>query len=211
MKTQDKETYWSRFADDFEERNNYVVGKTDLNSTRDKLLEQKDLNRTLELGCGNGTFSKILALNAKEFYATDFSDEMVESSKFRLKEIVNVIVQKENCFSTSFENDSFDTVFMANLLHIIPEPEKSIEESKRILKKGGQLLITSYTTEGMSFVNTLRMFYRYMKTYGKPSPTAKMLKVSQAIEMLEKYGFQIIEGVLIGKKVKSIFVKATKV
>jgi|GEM_PF-2760218 len=46
-----KETYWSRFADDFDERNYYVVGKSDIDRVADKLASVKNLKSTIELGC----------------------------------------------------------------------------------------------------------------------------------------------------------------
>lgn len=39
----EKETYWSRFADDFEDKSNYVVGKNDVDIVLRRLAEQKDL------------------------------------------------------------------------------------------------------------------------------------------------------------------------
>ena len=43
----EKEKYWSRFADDFEELNNYVVGKSDMDVILNKLSKQKDLKTPL--------------------------------------------------------------------------------------------------------------------------------------------------------------------
>jgi hypothetical protein len=53
----EKETYWSRFADAFEEQSIYVVGKEDMDAIHNKLLTQHDLKKTLELGCGPGTYT----------------------------------------------------------------------------------------------------------------------------------------------------------
>ena len=153
--TMEKETYWSKFADDLEERTNYVVGKNDIEIIESFVSEQKALGKTLEVGCGNGTYSKILILEAENLTATDFSDEMVAVAKERLKGVENVSVEKANCFNLSYPDSSFNTVFMANLLHIIREPEKAVAEGKRVLKKNGRLIVISFTTEGMTFFNKL--------------------------------------------------------
>ena len=131
----EKETYWSKFADDFEERTNNVVGKNDIELIKTVLSEQKTLGKTLELGCGNGTYSEILVHEVEHLTVTDFSDEMVTFSEKRFESIENVTVEKANCFSLSYPDFSFDTVFMANLLHIIPEPGKAVAQGKRVLKK----------------------------------------------------------------------------
>lgn len=205
-----KEKYWSRFANDFEERNNYVIGKADLEAMLAKLSQQKELKNVLELGCGNGTYSRIIAKNADQLLATDFSDEMANASEIRLKSISNITVEKANCFNLPYADNSFDTIFMANLLHIIPQPEKAISEVKRVLKKDGTIIIVSYTSEGMKFHNILKMIYRYMKTYGKPSPFAQKIKLTDAQNMLVKKDFKITEASLIGIKMKAIFVTAQK-
>ena len=207
----EKETYWSKFANDLEERTNYVVGKNDIEVIKTFLTEQKTLGKTLELGCGNGTYSKILIREAEYLTATDFSDEMVAVAKERLKGVENVSVEKANCFNLSYPDSSFNTVFMANLLHIIREPEKAVAEGKRVLKKNGKLIVISFTTEGMTFFNKLGMIYRYLKTYGKPSPTAQTLTVQKTRDMVKNCGFEIEEAKLIGNKSKAIFIIATAV
>ncbi len=204
----EKETYWSKFADDLEERTNYVVGKNDMGLIVSFLSDQKALGKTLEVGCGNGTYSKLLIREAKHLTATDFSDEMVAATEKRLKGVENISVEKAHCFSLAYPDSSFDTVFMANLLHIIPEPEKAIAEGKRVLKTNGRLIVISFTTEGMTFFSKLEMVYRYLKTYGKPSPTTQKLTMQKARDMLNSCGFKIEEAKLIGDKSKAISIIA---
>ena len=204
-----KEQYWSKFADNFEERNNYVVGNKDMNIILEKVKQQKELRDTLEIGCGNGTYSKILIENSTKLTATDFSDEMVAATKNRLAKYPSIKVEKADCFDLPYSDSTFDTIFMANLLHIIPEPQKAIAECKRALKENGELIIVSFTSEGMTVLNKILMIYRYLKTYGKPSPFAQSLTVNMTQEILQKYDFKIEESTLIGSKMKAIFVKAT--
>lgn len=202
-----QEQYWSKFAEDFEERNNYVVGIDDMAVILNEVQQQEGLKDVLELGCGNGTYSKALIKESTQLTATDFSDEMVSVATNRLKSYDNIKVEKADCFNLPYPDSSFDTIFMANLLHIVPEPEKAIIECKRVLKQNGKLIIISFTTEGMTFINKIIMIYRYFKTYGKPSPFAQTLTVNRTKEMLKKTGFKIEESKLIGNKMKAIVIK----
>jgi len=201
----EKEQYWSKFADDFEEKNSYVVGD-DMAIILDEVKQQKALKNILELACGNGTYSKILSEEANQLTATDFSDEMVQVATNRLKNFDNIKVEKADCFNMQYEDSTFDTIFMANLLHIIPEPEKAIAECQRVLKKDGRLIVVSFTSEGMTIINRILMILRYLKTYGKPSPFAHNLTISKTEEILIKNGFQLTESKLLGQKMKAIFV-----
>ena len=204
----EKETYWSKFAADFEERTNYVVGNDHIELIKAVLSKQTDLGNTLELGCGKGTYSEILAREARHLTATDYSDEMVAVSTQRFESLENVTVEKADCFSLTYPEFSFDTVVMANLLHVIPEPEKAVEECKKVLTRDGRLIIVSFTTEGMTVFSKLGMIYRYLKTFGKPPPTAHKLTVQKTKTMLSDCGFKVDEAKLIGNKSKAIFVNA---
>ncbi len=204
-----KITNWSRFANDFEERNNYVVGKTDVDLILTKVAALEKLGNVLELGCGNGTYSKVLAKNADYVLATDISDEMVEASKKRLKTYANVKVEKADCFHLSYPSNSFDTVFMANLIHIIPCPGNAILECRRVLKNGGLLIVTSYTQKGMKFRHKIGMVYRYLKSYGKPPKGGRNFGLMEATSLIQLSGLNVVDYELIGKKTKAFFVKAT--
>ncbi|MHC4435411.1 MAG: class I SAM-dependent methyltransferase [Planctomycetota bacterium] len=197
-----KETYWSKFAADFEERTNYVVGNDHIELMKAVLSKQTDLGNTLELGCGAGTYSEILAREAHHLTATDYSDEMVAVSTQRFESFENVTVEKANCFSLTYPE------FMANLLHVIPEPEKAVEECKKVLTRDGRLIIVSFTTEGMTVFSKLGMIFRYLKTFGKPPPTAHKLTVQKTKTMLSDCGFKVDEARLIGHRSKAVFANA---
>ena len=204
----EKETYWSRFAADFEKRTNYVVGNDHIELTKAVLSKQTDLGNTLELGCGTGTYSKILAREARHLTAADYSDEMVAVSTQRFESFENVTVEKANCFSLTYPKFRFDTVVMANLLHVIPEPEKAVEECKKVLTRDGRLIIVSFTTEGMTVFSKLGMIFRYLKTFGKPPPTAHKLTVQKTKTMLSDCGFKVDKARLIGHRSKAVFANA---
>jgi len=204
------ETYWSQFAMDFEERNNYVVGIGDMEIALNKTRELKDLKKTLEIGCGNGTYSKILAERANELVATDFSDKMVKISKEELKSNEKIKVEKADCFNLQYPEKTFDNVFMANLLHVIPNPVKALTEANKVLKENGRIIILDFSSEGMKLIDKLMLFYRYFKTYGKPSKDNKNLTVNDIKKMLNNCDFQIVEDTLIGQRMKAAFVIGIK-
>jgi len=203
-----KEIYWSRFAEDFEARNTYVIGNSDMEIIKDCLAAQKNLGRVLELGCGNGTYSKIIAREADHVWATDLSDEMVSISKARLEQFGNITVEKENCFNLSYEKAYFDTVVMANLLHVIPDPEKALKECRRVLRPGGRMIVLSFTTMGMGFLQKVFMISRYLRTYGKPPGDARHLTPDTARSFLENTGFKVTRSSLIGSRIRAVLATA---
>ncbi len=207
---EEKETFWSKTANDFEEKNNKIIGKESLRIVFDELEKQTHLGNTLELACGNGTYSKILVKNAENLTCTDWSEEMVAETKRRLKDFPNIKVEQANCFQLPYVDNSFDTVFMANLLHIIPNPEKALTEAKRVLKPNGQVIVIDFTATGVKFFDKIRMLYLFLKFYGKPPKGGQNVDDKKLSELLENTGFLVEFSKLIGKKSKAAFGKGIK-
>jgi ubiquinone/menaquinone biosynthesis C-methylase UbiE len=202
--------YWSRFAAQYADQVIYVVGREIVESIAHRLEEQEKLGTVLELGCGPGTYTGNLAASADRVIATDFSQEMVEAARQRFEDHERVTVERANCFELTYGDNSFDTVFMANLLHVIPNPEKALAETFRVLKAGGRVIAASITAEGMKFFHKLGMVGRYLKTWGKPPSGGSLLTVDKVENMMQECGFSGIEGALIGNKSKCVFVTAWK-
>ena len=212
METKNKETYWSRFTDEFEEKQSRVVGQEVLLLAHEELLKENNLGNALELGCGTGLYTETLQKVAKHVVATDFSDEMIGLAKQKRGHLENVEFLKADALNLEFNNETFDTVFMANLIHIIGNAERVIQESKRVLKSGGLLIINSFAIEDMSFFNKMKMGIRYLKTFGKPSFEATKEKTTQkSVEhLLASNGFEISKSLILGNKFKAFYISSKK-
>jgi len=212
MNTNNKETYWSQFVDDYENRQAYVAGKDLIQAVRERLRSENDLQHVLELGCGTGLFTEDLSLKAGRVTATDFSDEMIAKAAELRKTLPNVSFSKENAIQLSFEDQSFDTVFMANLIHVIADPDRVIAESRRVLKPGGRIIITSFAIDAMSFFNKIKMAFRYIKTFGKVSEEARKVKTNPKTveQLLIQNNFSLLKNEILGSVTKSLYIVAVK-
>ena len=189
-----------------------MVGNEILFLMKKELLKEKNLGDVLELGCGTGLFTESLLEISTKVIATDFSDEMISLAKQKRGNLKNVEFQKANVLDLDFQGDSFDTVFMANLIHVIGNSEKVIQESNRVLKNEGQLIITSFAINEMNFFSRMKMGIRYIKTFGKPSDEEiKEKTTKKSIEnLLVKKGFEISKSVILGDNSKAFYIKAIK-
>lgn len=117
-------------------------------STRDRLWPEmkvlfdyaKKGERVLDVGCGNGRFSKYLS--GTEYVGVDFSEKMIEEAEKRFPE-KNFKVA--NILSLPFQDNYFDKVYGIAVIHQIPSYEyrlKALLEIKRVLKPGGYLFLT---------------------------------------------------------------------
>lgn len=97
----------------------------------------------LELACGSGQFSFRLAERVRKWTATDFSEKMVvEAQKQNGSQSLTFEVQ--DATNLPYPAESFDAVLIANALHIMPSPDKALEEIHRVLKPGGILLAPTF-------------------------------------------------------------------
>ncbi len=93
----------------------------------------------LEAGTATGLVAREIAGSVKTVVATDISEKMIEQAK-NIKHPENVTFSSANIFELPFEDNSFDAVVASNVLHIISEPEKALQEIKRVLKTDGLLI-----------------------------------------------------------------------
>lgn len=205
-----KEKNWSGVANDFDARQNYIVGQGSIKIIEKELAKLDKLKDLLELGCGNGKYTCLLAKAADNIIATDLSEEMLGVAKAKLKDFTNVIVEQADCYKTRYDDEKFDTVFMANLIHVIMEPEKSILEARRILKSSGRLIILSYTTDGMTAENIDIMKRRYLEVFGSFPSQKTPMELLDLIKLVEENNFAVESSLLIGDKTKAMYLIARK-
>ncbi len=96
--------------------------------------------RVLEIGCGTGLFTNILAITNNQITAIDVSPPLLELARKRVSS-GNVIFMRENAHRTSFKDRSFDFVIGSSVLHHL-DVKLALREIYRILKPGGGIMFT---------------------------------------------------------------------
>jgi ABC-2 type transport system ATP-binding protein len=205
-----KEKYWSKFANTFDEDQRYIVGGAAQQAVMERLSGERDLGELIELGCGAGFYTKVLAANASHVMATDLSDEMLAVARTQLKGLQNVAVAKADCEKTDFPDGKFGSVFTANLVHVIENPSITLKEAYRILKDGGLLLIVDYTAYGMKWFEKMKMGMRVLRKFGRPPVSSRNLSPDELRSLVESAGFRVEEAQLIGDKSKAVYLKGRK-
>jgi ABC-2 type transport system ATP-binding protein len=204
------EDYWGRFSDTYDQNQEYVVGRELLDEITGELSQLRELGEVVEFGCGTGYFTVAIAEKSKSVLVTDLSDSLLEAAKIRLRDYPAVTVEKENCLETSLASESCDSVFMANLIHVLAKPTKALEESNRILRSRGQILIVTFTSHGMSLWQKIKIGVRFAKTWGKPPSNTHSFSPEDVESMFQQTGFIVEQSKLIGNRTKALFVVGRK-
>jgi SAM-dependent methyltransferase len=93
---------------------------------------------------------------------------MLAVAREELRAFPNVTVQKADCTDSGFPDVRFDSVLVANLLHVVAEPDRCLAESHRILREGGTLVAVDLTSFGMETCDMVRLGLRYLRRWGLP-------------------------------------------
>ena len=203
--------YWGKLARTFHCDALYVVGSAVYQEVEGWLQKQfRDTDTVLELGCGTGFFSEMIADRVKHLTATDLAPEMIEQAKNNLSQFSNVELKIEDGYATSFEDDGFDALLLVNLLHIVERPIAVLKESHRVLSSDGRIVIVDVTGHGMSLLKKMKLVIRYLRKFGKPPSNNKSFSQDELAAMINEAGFAVEETELIGNDTKAVCLTGKK-
>ena len=116
------------------------------------LLQHIPLNclESLDIGCGTGAFSRLLAARSKRVLAIDLSPNMIGVAKARSQKFSNIEFQVADVLKMDLPSDHFDSIVSIATLHHLPM-EETLLKIKRALKTDGTLIILDlFKVEGLS-------------------------------------------------------------
>ena len=147
-------------------------------------LQGKTGLRILEVGCGCGFFSLLLAESGHHVTGIDLTEDMVlHSRELARQHGIQAEFFQMDAECPAFPDETFDVVVSRNLTWTLPHPERAYRQWLRILKPGGILL--NYDAEHA----------RYHLSSGLEGEKAhEMLSRGQMDECLEIYGMLPISG-----------------
>jgi ubiquinone/menaquinone biosynthesis C-methylase UbiE len=102
----------------------------------------KNANSILDVGCGNGWVAKEFLPKGKQVFSLDISVTNPDKAKKLYPNEKHFGVAADS-FHLPFSNDSFDCVIASEIIEHVFDPEEFIKELFRVVKKGGDLTITT--------------------------------------------------------------------
>jgi SAM-dependent methyltransferase len=110
--------------------------------------------QALDLGCGTGAFSRLLARRYRRVLALDLSPRMVEVAKERSGAFPSIDFQVADATTFDFPPQRFDCVASIATLHHLPL-EPMLSRVKGALRPGGVLLVLDlFQAEGVADLAT---------------------------------------------------------
>ena len=159
----------------------------------------------LELATGTGLIAKHIVNAAAHIEATDASAEMIAEAK-RDTRSAKLHFSVQDMFRLPYENQSFNAVIVSNALHIVPQPEKALQEIKRVLKDDGVLIAPTFTHAGNSFFGKVRAFFMKMAGF----PLHSKWTSEEYLSFLRQNGWAVRKSVILKASFPLTYAECTK-
>lgn len=106
----------------------------------EELKKSKHLKNILEIGCGPGTWTNMLAEKCDTLTAIDISEKMLEIAKVEIRN-KNVQIICGDFLSDTLKDEKFDAIYTVRAFEYFDDKIKSIKKIKRSLNNHGRICI----------------------------------------------------------------------
>lgn len=136
--------FWDKVAPLYELFENIYNGKVNrrLCTEVEQLIDEGD--EVLECACGTGMLSRAIVRRASSLVATDFSEGMLREARKKCAKFGNIAFENADITALHYDDNRFDKVVAGNVIHLLDEPEKALNELLRVCKPGGVVIIPTY-------------------------------------------------------------------
>lgn len=113
--------------------------------TLERGLGSDKVNSALELGCGPGTWTGVLAERADSVVAVDISNEMLRQARREMAQRPHVDFVQSDVVRFDAKGRKFDRVISVRVLEYVPEWRQVVEGLGTLLGPGGRAVIITKT------------------------------------------------------------------
>lgn len=174
-----------------------------------RLLDGKNYQKVLDIGCGPGFFSVLLAQMGYEVTAVDYTENMLTEAKKNAESYnVSINFKRMDAQELEFADEAFDFVISRNVLWNLERPCKAYEEWLRVLKKGGSILNCDgnfyYYVKDADYGDRTRWEHKHMQgvcanpidRIGESLPMAQKLRPEWDCKMLKELGASSVDSIV---------------
>ncbi|HXJ22235.1 MAG TPA: class I SAM-dependent methyltransferase [Polyangia bacterium] len=136
---------WNAVAEAYDEE--FFARTPELVARALEILSVSRESRVLDVGAGPGALPVVLAPRVARVVAVDFAENMVERLRQHLAacQLTNVEALTMDGQAMTFPDQSFDTVVSMFGWFLFADRRAGLNEFRRVLRPGGQVLVTSWS------------------------------------------------------------------
>jgi ubiquinone/menaquinone biosynthesis C-methylase UbiE len=140
----------------------------------------------LDLGCGKGILLEKLKTYGSKLYGADISAEMIRYAQERVGEDAELkVTDSENL---PWDDNSIDVIVCTLSFHHYPNPAKTLNEIKRVLKNNGYFIVGELMMPALFGIP----YNYFLKSRFNKSGDVRFYSKSEWVKMLGTAGFDNI-------------------
>jgi 2-polyprenyl-3-methyl-5-hydroxy-6-metoxy-1,4-benzoquinol methylase len=144
-KLQDARQYWDNAAASFDDEPDHSLHDSSVLEAWTNFLRASlpDDNATvLDIGCGTGSLSVVLARLGHKVTGVDFSPSMISLARMKAEALnCHIEFHTMDAASPVLPKEHFDTIVCRHLLWALPEPKRVLLRWAELLKGRGRLIL----------------------------------------------------------------------
>lgn len=155
-------------------------------------MELKPGQRVLDLGCGSGWATRIMARivgegseNAGQVVGLDVSDEMVRRARAQSRDFENVMYVWGSAEQIPWQDNFFDRVLSIESFYYYADQDKALDELRRVMAPEGKLFI---------LINLYKDNLYSLRWVDELKVPVQVRSEQEYVELLTKHGFGSVEA-----------------
>ena len=136
--------FWDKIACVYDVFVNIINRETNIKLCNVVDGEISSTDDVLECACGTGLLTKAIGEKCNSLIATDYSIKMLKIAERKLKKYQNIKFDCVDIMKLPYPNNNFDIVVAGNVIHLLNDPIKAIQELDRVCKLNGKIIIPTY-------------------------------------------------------------------
>jgi ubiquinone/menaquinone biosynthesis C-methylase UbiE len=156
--------------------------------------------RVLEMACGRGGFSRLLAARGARMFGADFSSTALQIARGKsgyaeAQPGIRLELTQADAQNLPYASNSFDMIVSCETIEHLPDPSVALREMARVARPGGLLFLTT-----PNYFNLMGLYYIYARarnrraTPGADQPFDRVFLFPQIRMLLRNAGWRIVRS-----------------
>lgn len=200
--------HWNGRAATFDEESQHGIHSDEQRDRWLTILREwtgDDSLDVLDVGCGTGVVSLLLAELGHDVVGVDFALEMLKHARVKARRTdQSVELYRGDAESLAIPDNVFDLVTARHLVWTLPNPEAAISEWKRVVEPGGRILLIEGYWDHSEPWDEYKAVHENLPMYdGEPPEEMREVLVAAGLQAVKYEPDQLMDSVLWGRKPQS--------